>query len=168
MIDLMFDLQDQFDTSFLFISHNLSNARYLAKKTNGRIQIMYLGEVIEIGLVNEVLENPQYTYSKVLRWATPASRWTIRKWKSHRFGTWISLIQSIHRVDSVPYALPRGSGNLYTAKTFLPHSRFRCQCRPPASCFRVYRSTHVYWNSTPIEDDKEHPNEANRSILLAV
>ncbi|GAA0204324.1 ABC transporter ATP-binding protein [Halobaculum roseum] len=69
-MDLLLELQEQFGTSFVFISHNLSNARYLAKEAGGRIGIMYLGEIVEIGPPEEVLNDPQHPYSKVLRWAT--------------------------------------------------------------------------------------------------
>jgi peptide/nickel transport system ATP-binding protein len=72
MMDLMLDLQDQFDTSFLFISHDLSNARYLAEHSGGRLGVMYLGELVEIGPVEEVLGNPSHPYTKVLKWATPS------------------------------------------------------------------------------------------------
>ncbi|WP_435320403.1 ABC transporter ATP-binding protein [Haloarchaeobius sp. TZWSO28] len=71
MMDLMLELQEQFDTSFLFISHDLSNARYIAEHAGGRLGVMYLGELVEIGPVEEVLENPQHPYTKVLKWATP-------------------------------------------------------------------------------------------------
>ncbi|WP_267643158.1 ABC transporter ATP-binding protein [Haloarchaeobius amylolyticus] len=71
MMDLMLELQDQFDTSFLFISHDLSNARYIAEHAGGRLGVMYLGELVEIGPVEEVLGNPQHPYTKVLKWATP-------------------------------------------------------------------------------------------------
>ncbi|WP_277554743.1 ABC transporter ATP-binding protein [Halobaculum limi] len=71
MMDLMLDLQSEFDTSFLFISHDLSNARYIAEHAGGRLGVMYLGELVEIGPVEEVLQNPQHPYTKVLKWATP-------------------------------------------------------------------------------------------------
>jgi peptide/nickel transport system ATP-binding protein len=69
-MDLLLELQAQFDTSFVFISHTLSNARYLAEKAGGRIGIMYLGELVEIGPPEEVLGDPKHPYTKVLRWAT--------------------------------------------------------------------------------------------------
>ncbi|WP_435362162.1 ABC transporter ATP-binding protein [Haloarchaeobius sp. DFWS5] len=71
MMDLMLELQEQFDTSFLFISHDLSNARYIAEHAGGRLGVMYLGELVEIGPVDEVLQDPQHPYTKVLKWATP-------------------------------------------------------------------------------------------------
>lgn len=69
-MDLLLELQEEFGTSYLFISHNLSNARYLAKTAGGRVGIMYLGELVEIGPAEEVLQNPKHPYTKVLRWAT--------------------------------------------------------------------------------------------------
>lgn len=71
MMDLMLELQDLFDTSYLFISHNLSNAKYIASKAGGRIGIMYLGELVEIGPVEQIIEDPQHPYTQVLKWATP-------------------------------------------------------------------------------------------------
>ena len=69
-MDLLLELQAQFNTSFVFISHTLSNARYLAEKADGRIGIMYLGELVEIGPPEQVLNDPKHPYTKVLRWAT--------------------------------------------------------------------------------------------------
>lgn len=60
VMDLMLELQDAFDTSFLFISHDLSNARYLAEHADGRLGVMYLGELVELGDAEEVLRNPQH------------------------------------------------------------------------------------------------------------
>ncbi|WP_459191923.1 ABC transporter ATP-binding protein [Halosimplex sp. J119] len=70
MMDLMVELQDLFDTSFLFVSHDLSNARYVAKQMDGRIAIMYLGEIVEIGTPDEIIHDPDHPYTKALRWAT--------------------------------------------------------------------------------------------------
>ncbi|WP_321576105.1 ABC transporter ATP-binding protein [Halosolutus gelatinilyticus] len=71
MMDLMHELQDAFDTSFLFISHDFSNARYLTEKVGGRIGVMYLGELVEIGPAEKITKNPQHPYTKALVWATP-------------------------------------------------------------------------------------------------
>lgn len=74
MMDLMLDLQEEFDTSFLFISHDLSNAKYLTEKSDGKIAVMYLGRIVEIGHWEEIIYNPQHPYTKVLVWATPDLR----------------------------------------------------------------------------------------------
>ena len=71
MMDLMLDLQELVETAYLFISHDFANARYLAKKADGRIGIMYLGKLVEIGPVDEILENPKHPYTQALVWSTP-------------------------------------------------------------------------------------------------
>nr|WP_255682124.1 ABC transporter ATP-binding protein [Natrinema sp. SYSU A 869] len=71
MMDLLLELQGQFDTSFVFVSHDLSNARYLASHASGRIGVMYLGQLVEIGPAERVINDPKHPYTKVLRWATP-------------------------------------------------------------------------------------------------
>ena len=71
MMDLMLELQDIFQTSYIFISHNLANAKYITEKSGGRIAVMYLGKVVEVGPVSEVVENPSHPYTQALKWATP-------------------------------------------------------------------------------------------------
>jgi peptide/nickel transport system ATP-binding protein len=70
LMDLLLELQQMFSTSLVFISHSMSNARYLAGKSNGRIGVMYLGKLVEIGPVEDVIRNPQHPYTKSLLWAT--------------------------------------------------------------------------------------------------
>jgi len=71
IMDLMLELQELYGTSFIYISHNLSNARYLAGRSGGRIAIMYLGEIVEIGTPEEIIHDPQHPYTKAIRWAAP-------------------------------------------------------------------------------------------------
>ncbi len=71
VMDLFLEMQEIFDTSFVFISHDLANARYLAGKSGGKIAVMYLGEIVEVGTAEEITTNPQHPYTKVLQWATP-------------------------------------------------------------------------------------------------
>ena len=72
MMDLLLDLRELFDTAYLMISHDFANARYIAKKADGKIGVMYLGKLVEIGPVDEVLENPKHPYTKVLVWSSPS------------------------------------------------------------------------------------------------
>ena len=71
MMDLMLELQEIFNTSYLFISHDLANARYLTEQVGGKIGIMYLGKLVEIGEPEQIINNPRHPYTKVLRWSTP-------------------------------------------------------------------------------------------------
>ena len=70
LMDLLLELQEMFSTSFVFISHNMANARYLAGRADGRIAVMYLGRIVEIGPADEIIKNPQHPYTKSLLWAT--------------------------------------------------------------------------------------------------
>ncbi|MFB6187184.1 MAG: ABC transporter ATP-binding protein, partial [Halobacteriaceae archaeon] len=67
ILNLLDDLQDTYDISYLFITHNLSIAAYMAD----RIAVMYLGKIVERGLVDEVLDPPYHPYTKALLAAIP-------------------------------------------------------------------------------------------------
>jgi peptide/nickel transport system ATP-binding protein len=148
MMDLMLELQDQFNTSYLFISHDLSNARYLATKADGRIGIMYLGELVEVGTVEEIFNNPQHPYTKVLLWATPdLESDTVTE-------------PPIREID-VPDPADPPSGCRFHPRC--PEAREICSSQTPeefditadgshrAACYRADEN-HEYWNSTPLED----------------
>lgn len=70
LMDLMLELQEVFETSFMFISHNLEHARYITSQAGGKLVVMYLGKVVEFGDIDEVLDNPQHPYTQVMKWAT--------------------------------------------------------------------------------------------------
>ncbi len=67
VLDLLLDLQDRLDLSFIFISHDISVIRYFCD----RIAVMYRGRVVETGETMEVCDNPQHAYTKALLSAVP-------------------------------------------------------------------------------------------------
>ena len=67
IINLLKELKDDFNLTFLFISHDLSVIKYLSD----RIAIMYLGEIVEIGETEEIFSNPKHPYTKALLSAVP-------------------------------------------------------------------------------------------------
>lgn len=67
VINLMMDLQDEFDLSYLFIAHDLSVVEHISDK----IVVMYLGNVVEFGNANDVYHNPKHPYSRALLSAVP-------------------------------------------------------------------------------------------------
>ncbi len=67
ILNLLKELQDRFGLAYLFITHNLSVVEYLAHE----VAVMYLGRIVEIGSVDEVLENPLHPYTKALLSAVP-------------------------------------------------------------------------------------------------
>ncbi|MHC1548247.1 ABC transporter ATP-binding protein [Phyllobacterium sp. K27] len=69
VLNLLADLQDEFNLTYVFISHDLSVVRYIADD----VMVMYYGEVVEYGSRDEVFSNPQHSYTKTLFAATPKS-----------------------------------------------------------------------------------------------
>ncbi len=67
ILNLLKDLQDDLDLSYLFITHDISVVAYLAHE----VAVMYLGRIVERGTVQEVLESPQHPYTKALLSAVP-------------------------------------------------------------------------------------------------
>ena len=67
ILNLLADLQDEFQLTYVFISHDLSVVRYIADD----VMVMYLGDVMEQGTREEVFANPQHPYTRQLFAATP-------------------------------------------------------------------------------------------------
>ena len=67
VINLMEDLREEFDISYLFIAHDLSVVYHIAQ----RIAVMYLGNIVEIGTADEVYFSPTHPYTKALLSAVP-------------------------------------------------------------------------------------------------
>lgn len=67
ILNLLKDLKENSDLTFLLITHDMSVIKYLAD----RVAIMYLGEIVEIGTVNEIFNNPKHPYTKALLSAVP-------------------------------------------------------------------------------------------------
>jgi len=70
-LDLMLDLQKKFQHAYLFITHDLAIARYFILKGGGRIVIMYLGKIVEVGDGDSVIQKPAHPYTQALIAATP-------------------------------------------------------------------------------------------------
>ena len=67
VLNLMRDLKEKHNLSYLFISHDLSVVRYLCD----RVAVMYLGKIVEIGTKEELFENPLHPYTQALLSAIP-------------------------------------------------------------------------------------------------
>ncbi|MBA5777224.1 dipeptide ABC transporter ATP-binding protein [Stappia sp. F7233] len=67
ILNLLADLQEEFNLTYVFISHDLSVVRYIADK----VMVMYFGEAVEYGTRDEVFDNPRHSYTKTLFAATP-------------------------------------------------------------------------------------------------
>jgi len=65
--NLLLDLQQSLNLSFLFISHDMA----VVERVSHRVAVMYLGEIVEIGPRAAVFDNPQHPYTKKLMAAVP-------------------------------------------------------------------------------------------------
>jgi len=72
---LLMDIQRQYGTTLLFISHDLSVVRYLSD----RIVVMYLGQVMEQGATDQVFAPPYHPYTEALLSAVPVADTSIEK-----------------------------------------------------------------------------------------
>lgn len=70
ILNLMQELQDRLDLTYLWISHNLSVVRYMADD----IAVMYLGKIVETGPADEVFGSLAHPYSQALVSAIPSVR----------------------------------------------------------------------------------------------
>jgi len=67
VLNLLADLQDEFNLTYVFISHDLSVVRYIADE----VMVMYFGEAVEYGTREEVFSDPKHDYTRTLFKATP-------------------------------------------------------------------------------------------------
>lgn len=67
LLNLMLDLKQDLQMTYLFITHDLSVARYMSD----RIAIMYFGKVVEFGPTEEILRQPAHEYTRLLIASVP-------------------------------------------------------------------------------------------------
>jgi len=67
IINLLQDLQDEFNLTYLFIAHDLSVVEHISS----RIAVMYLGNMVELGSSRDINKNPLHPYTRALMSAAP-------------------------------------------------------------------------------------------------
>ena len=113
LLNMLYRLKDEFDVTFLFITHDLALAKYFAWE--GRITVMYLGRIVEEGPTPRLITDSRHPYTQALLGAVPEADPELAKKKVH-----IEL-----RSAEIPSLL-----NLPTGCTFHP----RCPYIVPGEC----------------------------------
>ncbi|MEM1510290.1 MAG: ABC transporter ATP-binding protein [Desulfurococcaceae archaeon] len=67
ILQLLMNLKEKFNLTYIFITHDLALARYISN----RLAIMYLGKIVELGATQDVLHKPLHPYTRALIEAVP-------------------------------------------------------------------------------------------------
>jgi peptide/nickel transport system ATP-binding protein len=142
VLNLLDDLQDEFGLTYLFVAHDLSVVRHISD----RVAVMYLGEIVETGTVEDIFENPAHPYTQALLESVPRA----------------SADEQGRRVDALEGDVPspRSPPEGCRFHTRCPYAREACRAQVPAdvevepdqyaACFRGV-DDHSYWESEPLE-----------------
>ena len=116
IINLIKDLQMKYQITMMFISHDLNVIKYIAD----RVGIMYLGELVEIGTRDEIFNNPQHPYTRLLLYSIPN----------------INKKTASVNLSELPTVLPEG------CKFYTRCPNQMCHCRIDKPTYRSMSETH--------------------------
>lgn len=112
IVNLLHELQQRLDLTYLLISHDLNVVRYLSD----RVAVMYLGRIVEIGPVDEIYERPRHPYTQMLLASAPGLRVT-------------GAARSVRSQGEVPSPFKPPAGCAFHPRC--PHAIERCRVERP-------------------------------------
>jgi len=113
ILNLMQDLQEEMDITYLWVSHNLNQVKYMADD----MAVMYLGKVVEVGQTREVFDHMAHPYTQALISAVPQVDSSEHK-------------ETIFLEGEVPSPIDPPSGCYF--RTRCPHAFERCEQEEPS------------------------------------
>ncbi len=122
VINLMMDLQEEFDLTYLFISHDLAVVEHISH----RVAVMYLGKIVELTDKTTLFEAPLHPYTEALLSAVPIPDPRVRR-------------DRIILQGDVPSPINPPSGCRF--HTRCPYADARCRTEEPV--LRVVRPGHT-------------------------
>jgi peptide/nickel transport system ATP-binding protein len=125
ILELMKQLKEEFDLTYLFITHDLATAKYLCD----RIAIMYLGRIVEIGSRDELFSRPHHPYTQALLEAVPVPDPAQRRSEEVVRGEIPSAINppaGCHFHPRCPHAMPRCREGRPPLKEIAPNRLSAC------------------------------------------
>lgn len=147
VLDLISGLREEFGTSTLLISHNLA----IVSKMCDRIGVMYAGEMVEQGSVDDVFARPRHPYTVGLLRCVP------------QFGQ----RKDVHRLDTIPGFLPRPgdveTGCVYAPRCGLADERCRTQV-PPLLPLQDGRATRCFKHESAEDLPRTTTSAASKAV----
>lgn len=98
VINLLQDLQESYNLTYVFISHDLSVVRHISN----RVAVMYLGRIVELADTAELYANPLHPYTRTLLQAVPVPDPAVRKRRRKLSGDLPSPLESSEACDFAP------------------------------------------------------------------
>ena len=125
IMNLLKDLQAEFNVGYLLIAHHLATVRYMCKY----VAVMYLGQIVEFSDARDLYENPLHPYTKALMSAALPSHPDIEQDETILTGEVPSPLnppEGCHFHTRCPFAMDRCSVEVPVVKEVVPGHRVAC------------------------------------------